>query len=165
MQHRYKRSNILVGWSIHTAHANIQNFDVCEMFCAQCLQCLRQTVGCASKVWGVLSPTPCHYFIPTTPVTCSTSSLMVVGEACDTPIDQESLFYTHKYFWPDPSDPLWSSREVHVMVHWKCAYRLNQEFMPTTSVTCSTWTVTWPCMGPCTELLVRAWDVLSQKTW
>ena len=36
--------------------------------------------------------------------------------SCDTPIDQESLFYTHKYFWPDPSDPLWSSRETQLMV-------------------------------------------------
>ena len=85
-----KRSNILVGWSMHTAHDNIKNFDVCETFRAQCLQCLRQTVGRASKVWGVLSPTPCHYFIPTTPVTCSTSSLMVIDEACE-------LWHAH---WP-----------------------------------------------------------------
>ena len=90
MQHRYKCSNILVSWSIHTAHDNIQNVDVCEMLRAQCLQCLCQTVGRASKVWGVLSPTPCHYFIPTTPVTCSASSLMVIDEACE-------LWHAH---WP-----------------------------------------------------------------
>ena len=132
MQHGYKCSNILVSWSIHTAHDNIQNFDVCEMFRAQCLQCLRQTVGRASKVWGVPSPTPCHYFIPTTPVTCSTSRLMVIGEACDTPLDQESSFYTHKYLWPDPSDPLpvVIQRGSCDGAFESCMYRLNQHLWP-----------------------------------
>ena len=158
MQHRYTRSNIQVSWSIHTANDNIHNFvkcsvrNVCNVYVKQPAAHLKCGVCWARRPviilyqqhrwpvppqgwWSSERPvtrplTKSHYSIPT-----STSDLTQVIH-CGHP-----------------------ERLIWWCLVYKRAYRLNQEFMPTTSVTCSTWPVAClerPVTCPCTELLIGA---------
>ena len=60
-------------------------FVICS---AQCLQCLCQTsAASASKVWGVLRPTPCHYIHNTGDLfNLKRDPLWSPREACDLPM-------------------------------------------------------------------------------